>query len=85
MQANVDKIQQYVDDSLMLATALNPIIGYDKATKIAHTAHINNITLKQAACDLGLLNAEEFRKAVDPQKISTTYCTILYRISRKEE
>lgn len=62
-----EKIDFYLNNSLMLVTALNPYIGYENAAKIAKTAHKNNSTLKQTAIDLGLLSAEEFDKYVIPQ------------------
>lgn len=63
------KIKQLLDNSLMLATALNPIIGYDKAAKVVKKAHKENITLKQAALELGFLTEKEFDAAVDPSKM----------------
>ncbi|MDY0124186.1 class II fumarate hydratase [Sulfurimonas sp.] len=62
-----DKIDFYLNNSLMLVTALNPYIGYENAAKIAKTAHKNNSTLKETAIELGLLSAEEFDKYVVPQ------------------
>ncbi|ABB44327.1 fumarase [Sulfurimonas denitrificans DSM 1251] len=62
-----DKIDFYLNNSLMLVTALNPYIGYENAAKIAKTAHKNGSTLKQTAIDLGLLSAEEFDKYVIPK------------------
>ncbi|WP_294885333.1 MULTISPECIES: class II fumarate hydratase [unclassified Sulfurimonas] len=62
-----DKIDFYLNNSLMLVTALNPYIGYENAAKIAKTAHKNNSTLKATAIELGLLSAEEFDKYVIPQ------------------
>jgi len=62
-----DKIDFYLNNSLMLVTALNPYIGYENAAKIAKTAHKNNSTLKETAIELGLLSAEEFDKYVIPQ------------------
>lgn len=62
-----EKIDFYLNNSLMLVTALNPYIGYENAAKIAKTAHKNGSTLKQTAIDLGLLSAEEFDKYVIPQ------------------
>ena len=53
----------------MLITALNPHIGYDKAAQIAKKAHKENITLKQAALDLGFVTRDQFDKWVDPQKM----------------
>jgi fumarate hydratase class II len=61
------KIDHYLNDSLMLVTALNPYIGYENAAKIAKTAHANNSTLKETAVELGLLTAEEFDKYVVPK------------------
>ena len=50
----------------MLVTALNPIIGYDKAAQVAKKAHKEGSTLREAALELGFLSAEEFDRAVDP-------------------
>lgn len=69
LEVNQQQIQHYVDNSLMLVTALNPQIGYDNAAKIAKKAHEDNTTLKQAALDLGLMTAEAFDEAIDPQKM----------------
>ena len=66
-----DKIDFYLQNSLMLVTALNPYIGYDNAAKIAKTAHKNNSTLKETAIDLGLLTAEEFDKYVIPENMTS--------------
>jgi len=52
-----------------LVTALSPVIGYDKASKIAHHALDNNLTLKEAALNLGFVTAGEFDKIVDPSKM----------------
>jgi fumarate hydratase class II len=70
---NVKKIREYVDRSLMLVTALSPVIGYDKASKIAHYALDNDLTLKQAALKLGFVNEEEFDRIVDPGKMVHPY------------
>jgi fumarate hydratase class II len=70
---NVKKIKEYVDRSLMLVTALSPVIGYDKASKIAHYALDNDLTLKQAALKLGFVNEEEFDRIVDPGKMVHPY------------
>ncbi len=67
MQANVARINKIRDESLMLVTALNPHIGYDKAASIAKKAHHENITLKEAAIELGILSGEEFDKIVKPE------------------
>lgn len=69
IQANKKKIDEYLHHSLMLVTALNPVIGYDKAAEIAKKAHKEGTSLKQACLDLGYLTAEQFDKAVDPQKM----------------
>ncbi len=66
---NVPNLKQHVDNLLMLATALNPIIGYDKATQVVKKAHKEKLTLKQAALKLGFLTEKEFDKAVDPNKM----------------
>lgn len=63
----VEKIDFYLQNSLMLVTALNPYIGYENAAKIAKTAHKNNSTLKVTAVELGLLTAEDFDKYVIPE------------------
>jgi fumarate hydratase class II len=57
----------------MLVTALSPVIGYDKASKIAHFALDNDLTLKQAALKLGLVTEAEFDKVVDPAKMVHPY------------
>ena len=66
IKANEEKIGHFLNDSLMLVTALNPHIGYENAAKIAKTAHKNGTTLKEEAINLGLLSAEEFDKYVVP-------------------
>jgi fumarate hydratase class II len=70
---NLKKINEYVDRSLMLVTALSPVIGYDKASKIAHYAMDNDLTLKQAALKLGFVTEAEFDRVVDPKKMVTPY------------
>src|SRR5467141_2395660 len=72
-QPNLKKIKEYVDRSLMLVTALSPVIGYDKASKIAHHAMDNDLTLKQAALQLGFVTEEEFDSVVDPKKMVKPY------------
>jgi len=59
-QPNLKKIKEYVERSLMLVTALAPVIGYDKASKIAHYAMDNDLTLKAAALQLGFVTEAEF-------------------------
>jgi fumarate hydratase, class II len=70
---NLTKIREYVDRSLMLVTALSPVIGYDKASKIAHYALDNDLTLKQAALQLGFVTEDEFERVVDPAKMVHPY------------
>ena len=70
---NVKKIQDYVDRSLMLVTALSPVIGYDKASRIAHYALDNDLTLKQATLKLGFVTEDEFDRVVDPAKMVHPY------------
>lgn len=69
LMANKQRIQELLDDSLMLVTALNPHIGYDNAAKIAKKAHIEGTTLKTAALELGLLTEEQFDTWVRPEKM----------------
>jgi fumarate hydratase class II len=66
---NLEKIAGYVDRSLMLVTALAPVIGYDRAAEIAHHAVDKDLTLKAAALDLGYVTAQEFDRIVDPKKM----------------
>jgi fumarate hydratase, class II len=68
-QPNLKKIKEDVDRSLMLVTALTPVIGYDKASQIAHYAMDNDLTLKAAALKLGIVTEEEFDRVVDPAKM----------------
>jgi fumarate hydratase class II len=70
---NLKKIKGYVDQSLMLVTALSPVIGYDKAAKIAHYAMDNDLTLKAAALKLGFVSEDEFDRVVDPKKMVRPY------------
>jgi fumarate hydratase class II len=72
-QPNLKKIQEYVDRSLMLVTALSPVIGYDKASKIAHYALDNDLTLKQAALKLTFVTEDQFDRVVDPLKMVHPY------------
>ena len=66
---NKERIEHYLKNSLMLVTALNPVIGYDNAAKIAKKAHEEGTTLKEAALKLNILSEEEFDTAVDPSKM----------------
>jgi fumarate hydratase class II len=69
MQPNKEKIKEYVDNSLMLVTALSPHIGYDKSAEVAHKAYVENTSLKAACLDLGYLKSDEFDKYVRPEKM----------------
>jgi fumarate hydratase class II len=69
IEANRERIQKNLEESLMLVTALNPHIGYDNAAKIAKTAHKTGKTLKQTAVELGLVTAEQFEQWVRPEKM----------------
>jgi fumarate hydratase class II len=70
---NLKKIKEYVDRSLMLVTALAPVIGYDRASKIAHYAMDNDLTLRDAALKLGFVTEEQFDRVVDPAKMVKPY------------
>ncbi|HTX53104.1 MAG TPA: class II fumarate hydratase [Candidatus Baltobacteraceae bacterium] len=70
---NLKKINEYVERSLMLVTALSPVIGYDKASKIAHHAMNHDLTLKAAALQLGFVTEAEFDRIVDPRKMVHPY------------
>lgn len=69
IEANESKIQFNLENSLMLVTALNPYIGYDKAAKIAKLAYLENRSLKEAGIQLGFLTAEEFDTWVKPNEM----------------
>lgn len=69
IEANDTVIKKHVDNSLMLVTALNPHIGYDNAAKVAKKAYHDNITLREAAIQLGLLTGEKFDEVVRPEKM----------------
>jgi fumarate hydratase class II len=62
-------IQQHLENSLMLVTALNPHIGYENAAKIAKKAHKENKTLREASVELGLLTSEQFTDWVKPEEM----------------
>jgi fumarate hydratase class II len=72
-EPNRKKIAEYVERSLMLVTALAPVIGYDKASQIAHYAMDHDLTLKEAALKLGFVNEAEFDRVVDPKKMVHPY------------
>ena len=69
MEANVEQINCYVERSLMLVTALSPVIGYENASAIAHHAHARDLTLKQAALELDLVSEDDFDRIVDPRRM----------------
>lgn len=70
LEINREKIERYVEDCLMLVTALNPVVGYDKAAKIAKTAHQDQSTLREAAVKLGFLTSEDFDRHVIPEAMT---------------
>ena len=69
IEANKPNIQKHLENSLMLVTALNLVIGYDNAAKVAKKAHKENKTLREAALELGLLTAEKFDEVVRPENM----------------
>ena len=69
LQADPDRIERLMRESLMLVTALAPEIGYDNATKVAKTAHKNGTTLKEEAIALGFVDAETFERVVRPENM----------------
>ncbi len=69
-QPNKPKIDQYLNESLMLVTALSPVIGYDKASQIAHYAADHNCTLKEANAQLKFVQADKFDQIIDPYKMA---------------
>jgi fumarate hydratase class II len=69
IEPNVENIDHFLHNSLMLVTALNPHIGYENAAKIAKTAHKNGTTLKEETVNLGFLTADEFDKYVKPEEM----------------
>lgn len=70
LEPNRKRIDYLLTQSLMLVTALNPVIGYDKASKVAHLAAEKDLTLKEACLELGYISAEEFDRIVDPYKMA---------------
>ena len=70
LEANKTKIEAFLNISLMLVTALNPVIGYDQSAKIAKYAHENHLSLKEAALKLGILSEEEFDKAINTYQMA---------------
>jgi len=70
MTPNRQKIDQYLQQSLMLVTALNPVIGYDQASAIAHHAFEHDLSLRDAALELGVISAEDFDQVVNPRRMT---------------
>jgi fumarate hydratase class II len=70
IQLNREKIDEHLRDSLMLVTALNPIIGYDNAAKVAKNAHKKGISLRESAIELGVLSGEDFDKYVKAEEMT---------------
>jgi len=75
-EPNVKQIGSFVERSLMLVTALSPVIGYDKSSQVAHYALDHDLTLKEAALELGVVSAAEFDRIVDPQKMVEPYVAV---------
>jgi len=69
MEPNRERIKAHVEQSLMLVTALSPVIGYENAATIAHHAHEKGISLKESALELGLISAEDFDRIVVPEQM----------------
>jgi fumarate hydratase class II len=70
MQVDRAQVDKNLKNSLMLVTALTPKIGYDKAAKIAHTAHVEHSNLREAAVKLGYLTGEEFDQLMKPERMT---------------
>jgi fumarate hydratase class II len=75
-EPNLKQIGTFVERSLMLVTALSPVIGYDTASKVAHYALDHDLTLKEAALKLGAVSAAEFDRIVDPKKMVKPYVAV---------
>ena len=73
LKANEKRIKELLDNSLMLVTALSPLVGYDNAAKIAKNAHKNGTTLKEEAIKSGLVTKKEYEKIVNPKKMTGPY------------
>jgi fumarate hydratase class II len=70
IEINRDQIEDHLRHSLMLVTALNPHIGYDKAAQVAKNAHKKKISLRQSAVELGFLTGEQFDELVIPEEMT---------------
>jgi fumarate hydratase class II len=75
-EPNLKQISNFVERSLMLVTALSPVIGYDAASKVAHYALDHDLTLKEAALKLGAVSGAEFDRVVDPRKMVEPYVAV---------
>ena len=73
LKADKKRIKHFLDNSLMLVTALSPKVGYDNAAKIAKRAHKNGTTLKKEAIKSGLITEKEYKKIVNPKKMIRPY------------
>ena len=73
LKADKKRIKNFLNNSLMLVTALAPKIGYDNASKIAKSAHKNETTLKEETIKSGLINEKEYEKIVNPEKMTRPY------------
>ena len=69
LKADKKRIKNFLDNSLMLVTALSPKVGYDNAAKIAKRAHKNGTTLKEESIKSGLITEKEYDKIVNPKKM----------------
>jgi fumarate hydratase class II len=72
-EPNLEQISHFVERSLMLVTALSPVIGYDQASRVAHYALDHDLTLEEAALKLGVVGAAEYDRIVDPRKMVKPY------------
>jgi len=70
LEPDLPRIHQHLDNSLMLVTALNPLIGYDKSAQVAKLAHTQGTTLREAVVTLGFLTGEQFDEAVQPESMT---------------
>ena len=70
LQVDAEQVREHLERSLMLVTALNPIIGYNKAALVAKHAYAERTTLREAVIELGFLTGEQFDEAVDPDKMT---------------
>ncbi|EPP37299.1 fumarase C family protein [Chlamydia psittaci 84-8471/1] len=69
LRVNKLRLKEYLDNSLMLVTALTPVLGYDKCSKMALKAFHENLSLKEACIQMGYLSAEEFDRLVVPESM----------------